>query len=346
MNEGEAADLPGPTEFSIVSGADIARIVSSQTTRCIEVIRDAYLAFTDGNAVMPPSAFLRFPDKPSARIIALPAHIGAPLMTSGIKWIASYPENVHRGLPRASGVLILNSHETGFPFACLEGSIISAARTAASAVLAAEQLRPSRSIETLAIVGTGLIARSVYRFMLESGWAIGRVLLHDLDRQRAHQFADKYVNPQRHLAVETSDTCDAAVGESDVVLFTTVAAEPHVTNPSLLRHNPLVLHLSLRDLAPDLILGANNIVDDVDHVLAAATSLHLTEQLVGHRKFINGTLSQVIRQQCKIDPGRPTIFSPFGMGVLDVALGKFVYDHAVAEGCHRQVPEFFSDVMA
>ena len=97
-----------------------------------------------------------FPDRPSSRIIALPASIGGPARVDGLKWISSFPENVAAGIPRASAVLILNDHDTGYPFACLESSIISATRTAASAALAADWLsrgrpRPSR----IGFVGTG-----------------------------------------------------------------------------------------------------------------------------------------------------------------------------------------------
>ena len=57
-------------------------------------------------------------------------------------------------------MLILNDHDTGYPFACLESSIVSATRTAASAALAADWLsrdrpRPRR----VGFLGVGLIAR-------------------------------------------------------------------------------------------------------------------------------------------------------------------------------------------
>src|SRR2546422_11049839 len=124
-------------ELSIINGKTVFDIIRSHRAECIDVVRDAYLAHARGQSVNPDSNFLRFPEKPDCRIIALPAYLGNGVGVAGLKWIASYPGNVRRGFPRASAVLVLNSYETGYPFAILESSIISAARTAASAVLAA-----------------------------------------------------------------------------------------------------------------------------------------------------------------------------------------------------------------
>jgi hypothetical protein len=71
---------------------------------------------------------------------------------------------------------------------------------------------------------------------------------------------------------------------------------PHVTGSAAFDHNALVLHVSLRDLAPEIILRSANIVDDVEHRLKANTSVHLAEQQVGNRDFLDGTLHDVVRQ--------------------------------------------------
>src|SRR5206468_3238468 len=146
-------------ELSIINGKTVFDLVRAQRRECVRVVREAYLAHADGHSVNPDSYFLKFPDKPECRIIALPAYLGNGFDVAGLKWIASYPGNIQRGFPRASAVLVLNNYETGYPFAILESSIISAARTAASAVLAAHWLSgQSRRANSLGIVGTGFIA--------------------------------------------------------------------------------------------------------------------------------------------------------------------------------------------
>src|SRR5437870_12887963 len=167
-------------ELAIINGKTVFDIVRAHRRECIEIVREAYLAHADGQSVNPDSYFLQFPEKPDCRIIALPAYLGKNFDVAGLKWIASYPANTQRGFPRASAILVLNSYETGYPFTILQRSIISAARTAASAALAAHWLSgQSRRANSLGIVGTGCIARYIYEFLVATGWATGEVRLHD-----------------------------------------------------------------------------------------------------------------------------------------------------------------------
>ena len=130
--------------FAVISGAQVQEALHGREKQIMDLVEATYRLHGAGDSVNPPSYFLRFPDRPSARIIALPASIGGDVRVDGLKWISSFPENVAAGIPRASAVLILNDHDTGYPFAVLESSIISATRTAASAALAADRLSRGR----------------------------------------------------------------------------------------------------------------------------------------------------------------------------------------------------------
>src|SRR5215813_4072607 len=186
-------------ELSIIGGKTVSDIIRGDHERCVEVVRGAYLAHAQGRSVNPDSYFLRFLDKPDCRIIALPAYLGDGFDVAGVKWIASYPANVQRGFPRASAVLVLNDYDTGYPFAILESSIISAARTAASAVLAAHWLNgQTRRARTLGIVGTGFIAKYVYDFLIDTGWAIEEVRLYDVSPRESEKFGKRACRLERH----------------------------------------------------------------------------------------------------------------------------------------------------
>jgi 2,3-diaminopropionate biosynthesis protein SbnB len=332
-------------DLSIIKGRTVFDLVHAHREECRRTVQQAYLAHAAGQSVNPDSYFLQFPDKPGCRIIALPAYLGQGFEVAGIKWIASFPANVHHGFPRASAVLVLNSYETGYPFAILESSIISAARTAASAALAADWLSGhARRAHSLGIVGTGFIARYVYDFLVDGGWAVDELQLHDLSLAEAEKFKHTACRPEKHRTITIVPDISRLIRTCDVIVFTTVASTPHVHDPDLFAHNPIVLHISLRDLAPEILLQSHNVVDDIEHVMKANTSPHLAEQKTGDRDFVTGTLADIMSGRRSVDHTRPVIFSPFGMGILDLALGKWVYDEAVAAGEDVRLSDFFYEV--
>jgi 2,3-diaminopropionate biosynthesis protein SbnB len=340
-----AAEPRTVPQFAVVSGGQVKQVLDGREARIVELVREVYRLHSIGDSVNPPSYFLRFPDRPSSRIIALPASVGGGVRVDGLKWISSFPGNVSAGLPRASAVLILNDHDTGYPFACLESSIISATRTAAFATLAADQLsrsrpRPSR----VGFVGTGLIARYIYTFLARTGWSFTDIGVHDLATDSATGFRGYLERSGATGRITVHDSAADLIRASDLVVFATIAGEPHIRELSWFDHNPLVLHVSLRDLAPEIVLASTNIVDDVDHCLKADTSPHLAEQLTGNRDFLHGTLHDVMAGRVTVPANRPVVFSPFGLGVLDLALGKHVYDEVARSGGLHVVDDFFHEL--
>lgn len=340
------SELDVPT-FAVIGGKVAKDTIFANPHRVVAVVEEAYLKHHSGKTINPPSFFLRFAEKPDVRIIALPAYIEATAedeAVSGIKWIASDPSNLKRGIPRASAVLILNRIETGYPFACLEASVISAARTAASAVSGAFHLNgKARLAPQIGLIGTGLIGRFIMEFFARTGWEIGRLSLFDLSVEYAERFA-KRVNGELGLETEILDSPQAVIAASDIVVFATTATTPYIVEHEVFSHNPIVLNVSLRDIAPNIILESHNIVDDIDHCLRANTSLHLAEQTYDHCDFITGTLPGLLAGDPIPDRSKPIVFSPFGMGVLDLAVGQLVYEAARASGDMITIPGFFHEL--
>jgi N-[(2S)-2-amino-2-carboxyethyl]-L-glutamate dehydrogenase len=333
--------VAAPT-FYVIPGSTVKSVIDGNRSQVFGAVEAAYRLHSSGDALNPDSYFLRYPDKPSARIIALPAHLGGAIQRSGIKWISSFPENRAGNLARASAVLIVNDAATGYPLACIEASLISATRTAASAALAAERISPNPFEGTLGITGTGVIARTTVEWLLFRNWKFRKISLYDVDRKEAEHFS-RWLRDEHNLRADIQDRLEDAICDASLMLFTTTTLEPYLADEKLFKHSPTVLHLSLRDICVNVILASQNIVDDVDHCLKANTSLHLSEMATGNRNFVSGSLVDVLDKKFKLDHDRPRIFSPFGLGVLDLAVGNFILEAAISSNAAIALPEFFSN---
>jgi len=329
------------SEFRVVPGGAVSAILAGAPDRVLETVADTYLSHERGESVNPDSYFLRFPEKPGSRVIALPAYLGGAVDRIGIKWIASFPENLQHGVPRASAVLLLNDYQTGRPIACLEAAMISAARTGASAAVTTAALLTAGQSRSFGFVGAGVIARTIMTYLLSAGIGMRDVLCYDLDAQRAEHLS-RFARSRVTGPVRRAEALVEALAQ-DVVVFATTAAKPYVPVETALRPGQVLLNISLRDLPPELLLGANNILDDVDHCLKAETSPHLAERLTGSWGFVTGTIGQLLAGDVALDADRPTIVSPFGLGVLDIAVGSFVLKEAIKQGAAIDIQGFFGE---
>ena len=334
--------MPTAPIFHVVPGSAVKSAIDGNRQKVFDAVEAAYRLHAAGESVNPNSCFLRYPDNPPARIIALPAHLGGEVNKSGIKWISSFPANRAGNLARAAAVQILNDPATGYPLACIEASLISATRTAVSAALAAEHISPAPFEGTLRVIGTGVIARSTIEWLLFRNWKFRKISLYDVDRNEAEQFAT-WLRDQQGIETELHSSLERALRGASLILFTTTALEPYFADEKLFAHSPSVLHLSLRDISVNVILASQNIVDDVEHCLKANTSLHLAETARGSRDFIAGTLVDVLDGKLELDPSKARIFSPFGLGILDIAVSDFILQEAVESGTALAMPDFFSN---
>ncbi|WP_420121633.1 2,3-diaminopropionate biosynthesis protein SbnB [Nakamurella sp.] len=323
----------------ILRSGDVAAALAGRELEIVEVVDRTYRAHAAGRTAVPHSVFLRFPDRPRERIIALPAFVGGSRPGAGVKWISSFPGNVAAGAARASAVLVLNSLVDGRPEALLEASLLSAARTAAGAALAARTLAAGRSYRGIGLIGTGVINFEVLRYVTAVLPDLATATVFDTDPRRAADFADRAgrLGPRVEVAADLDDV----LARHPLVSLATTAAEPH-TDLRACRPGTVVLHVSLRDIEVPTILRARNVVDDADHVCRERTSLHLAELATGDRSFIAAGLGDLLTGAVPVpEPDdRLVIFSPFGLGALDIALAEFVRATAQATGAGVDIPDF------
>ena len=145
-------------------------------------VRDAFVAYARGEWSMQPKLYVT--NYPAGDFRAMPALGGGHAL---LKWVTSFPGNPERGLPTVSGVVVLSAAETGEVVALLEAGAVTALRTGAAAVLAAETLRRADAGAAV-VIGAGVNGRAAARTFVALGKAVA---LWDLDVARARAAADE-----------------------------------------------------------------------------------------------------------------------------------------------------------
>lgn len=148
----------------------------------VEAVRDAFVAYARGEWTMPPKVYV--PAYPAGDFRAMPA-LGAGHAL--LKWVTSFPGNPERGLPTVTGLVLLSDASNGVLRAALDAGAVTAVRTGAAAVLAAETLG-RHSARRAAVIGAGVNGRATARTFVARGH---ETLLWDVDAARARAAADE-----------------------------------------------------------------------------------------------------------------------------------------------------------
>jgi ornithine cyclodeaminase/alanine dehydrogenase-like protein (mu-crystallin family) len=182
---------------SLFTAADVERAVSPH--EAYDAVRDAFVAYARGAWSMPPKVYVT--NYPAGDFRAMPAIGGGHAL---LKWVTSFPRNPARGLPTVTGLVLLSDAEDGRLLAVLDAAAVTALRTAAAAVLAADTLcRPGAS--TYAVVGCGVNGAETARMLVAHG---ATPLVWDVDESRRQAVADRL---GARVAASAADALSAEV---------------------------------------------------------------------------------------------------------------------------------------
>jgi len=288
----------------------------------VDALAPAFVDVSSGSASLPPriAAF-------SGRGLlgVMPAYLPSSDVLE-TKLVTLFEGNAGTDLPTHQGAIAVFDSERGNLLALMDGTYITATRTAAGAALSVRTLARANA-RVLAICGTGVQARTHAR-------AVPRV--RDFDEVRiAGRDPAKAEALAAELGARACASFEEAVRGADVVCATTHADQPvvrgewlapgaHVTSVGVNPHG--------RELAPDVVDGALVVVEQ--RAAAFAPFPSGANDLDGLRPEDTVEIGEILAGS---HPGREsdeqrTVYKSVGIGVMDAAAAALVLRAARERG--------------
>ncbi|MEU8525757.1 MULTISPECIES: ornithine cyclodeaminase [Streptomyces] len=329
-----------------LTDADVDELI--ETVDVVAAVREVFLAHAEQRTVLPEESCLRWTNDQgeSCRSLNMPGLVEIDgRRFAGTKIINASLGNPDRGLARAEGVVLLFDLTTARPVCIMPAARVSATRTAAVSILAAELswARPTRSV---AVVGTGALADAHLALALRRWPSLRTVRLHDRVPERAALLAERLRAAHPDVAFDVTATAEQAVREAELVIPATTTTTGYIP-AEWIAEGAVVVNVSLDDLLPDVFTTADKVIVDDWSLVAADTT-----RLLGRMHRAGDVLPPpraraddedrphtvaVAAELCDIISGTASprtsdtdrvVINPFGMSLHDVAVaGKLHTAH-------------------
>lgn len=296
---------------AVFGAADVERAVSPH--QAYDAVRDAFVSYQRGEWSMPPKVYVT--NYPAGDFRAMPAIGGGHAL---LKWVTSFPGNPARGLPTVTGLVLLSDAEDGRLLAVLDAAAVTALRTAAAAVVAADTLcRPGAS--SYAVIGAGVNGAETVRMLVARGVT---PLVWDVDDERRRAVAER-LSARVASSAEEALACEVVVTVTPgtEVLYPAGSLEPGQHVSLMGADGP-----GKAEVAVDELRRAHVFCDDWQQAshggeLTGAVEARLIER---------GDVTQLGDVLAGKSPGRRhpddiTLFDSTGLAIQDLAIAKAAY---------------------
>jgi ornithine cyclodeaminase len=294
-----------------------------------------------GNASMPARTAAQVAEK-GAMLAVMPAYLPG-LGGLAAKLVSLFPGNAGTRLPTHQAVVVVFDAGTGEPIALVDGTSITAERTAAGSALSTELLaRPEA--RSLAILGTGVQARAHARAVVRVR-PIDEVRIAGRDPRKARLLADQL--SAAGVKAVAVDNFGAACDGADVVCATTHSAEPVVHREYLadgVHVTSVGYNVQGREVDSQTMADAMVVVESRAAVLAPAPSgsndIRIPiEQGVFGADHIHAEIGELVSgtKTGRSDPSQITLYKSVGVAAQDVAAAAMVIDAARSAGIGTEI---------
>ena len=321
----------------VISEREVKRLVDAE--ELIQALEQAHIQYSTGKAVMPVRLVVPLPQI-EGRITSMPGYLDRD-KALGMKVVTYFQKNPERDLPAILATIMLFSSETGKIIAIMDGSHITAIRTACASAMATKVLANPET-PVLGILGAGVQARAHIQ-ALSCVRKLERIKVYSPSgTSAAHIKRD--LEAQIAATIEISSSAEQAVRDSDLVLTVSTAKEP-IIKPEWVKpgahinavgsHRP-----DLREIDSATLARARIVVDSHEAVMAECGDilLALKENAITE-KNIDAEIGEVLAgsKTGRSSPEEITLYKSVGVAIQDIATANLVYQKALQQKVGTEV---------
>jgi ornithine cyclodeaminase/alanine dehydrogenase-like protein (mu-crystallin family) len=321
----------------VLSRADVEALLDPG--ELIEAVAGAMADLSSGRAAVPDRVAVAVPEQ-DGLLAAMPGYVPSQGALAA-KLVTLFPGNTR--VPTHQAVIGVFAPDTGEPVALMDGTSVTALRTAAGSALST-RLLAREDARVLAIVGTGVQARSHAR-AVPLVREVAEVRIAGRSAEKAEALAAELAADG--LPARAAATYADAIRGADVVCAATHALEPVVrrewldpgTHVTSVGYNPAGREVDDATVAAALVVvesrqtalapvpaGANDLTQPIRDGLITADHIHgeLGELVAGTRPG-------------RASPEQITLYKSVGVAVQDAAAAALVLARARERGLGSQV---------
>lgn len=321
----------------VLSEREVATLLDVK--ELIQALQRAHIQFSTGKAVMPVRQVVPLPQI-KGRITCMPGYLGESNVL-GMKVVTFFQENPKRGLPTILGTIHLYDTDTGTLIAVMDGTYITAIRTASVSAMATKVLANPET-PVMGILGAGVQARAHIRALCKVR-RISKIKIYSPSEKGAQKVKEE-LESEVGVNIEPVASPQAAVQEANLLVTVTTAKEPllkaewlkpgtHIN--AVGSHRP-----DLREIDGATMKRARVFVDSREAIMAECGDVLLAiKEGAISEDHINAEIGEVLAGK---KPGRTgaeeiTLYKSVGIAIQDVATAQLVYRKAIEKRVGAEV---------